>query len=437
MTYLSIRSTLITLTLTALTMIAFLGFTSNAFAISGNGNGGTAYPSPPSKSKSNAIIKKLIYPLRSSSNTSLPVTDPSQRAYLVELDGLNHPSIVDKDAVPNIGLRVLIARDQTSGKNYVYASFYADGTYLFTRGGEGYQKLSFWTWTDSDGSLIDNPAQDPRIIKYFNTLFSTRKPSLGRFRTSSYTLPFAPPGLEGAVDGCLKTATNVPLCPYEQKLVVAVDPDIIPYGTKITVKNNPFCDPNLVFMAADTGAAVKGRVISFYDAGGIKPLRKCGGSSSTAAAVGYGAYNDIIILNRGAKPESIGAYPGDSATASLKAQWMAGAAQKEGLPRVLPVVAALVESNFQNTAGSLDSVGYFQMRASIWNSGRYAGYAQNPQLQLLWFLDKALELKSQRRGKVPTSNSGLGSFVADIIRPASQYRGSYASRLSEARKLLP
>ena len=423
--------------LLALTAAIFLGLSSAAQAASGNG--GTAYnePRPPSKSQAKAIIKKLIYPLRSSSNTSMPVTDPSQRAYLVELDGLNHPSIVDKDAVPNIGLRVLIARDQTSGKNYVYAAFYADSTFLFTRGGEGSQKLSSWTWVNSDSSPIDNPAQDPRIIKYFNTLFSTKKPSLGRFRTTSYTLPFAPPGLEGAVDGCLKTATNVPLCPNEQKLVVAVDPDVIPYGTKITVKNNPFCDPNLVFTAADTGALVKGNAVSFYDAGGIKPLRKCGSGSSTVAAVGYGVYNDIIILNRGAKPESIGAYPGDSATASLKAQWMAGAAQKEGLSRVLPVVAALVESNFQNIAGSLDSVGYFQMRTSIWNSGRYAGYAQNPQLQLLWFLDKALELKSQRRGKVPTSNSGLGNFVADIMRPASQYRGRYASRLSEARKLLP
>ena len=423
--------------LLALTAAIFLGLSSAAQAASGNG--GTAYnePRPPSKSQAKAIIKKLIYPLRSSSNTSMPVTDPSQRAYLVELDGLNHPSIVDKDAVPNIGLRVLIARDQTSGKNYVYAAFYADSTFLFTRGGEGSQKLSSWTWVNSDSSPIDNPTQDPRIIKYFNTLFSTKKPSLGRFRTTSYTLPFAPPGLEGAVDGCLKTATNVPLCPNEQKLVVAVDPDVIPYGTKITVKNNPFCDPNLVFTAADTGALVKGNAVSFYDAGGIKPLRKCGSGSSTVAAVGYGVYNDIIILNRGAKPESIGAYPGDSATASLKAQWMAGAAQKEGLSRVLPVVAALVESNFQNIAGSLDSVGYFQMRTSIWNSGRYAGYAQNPQLQLLWFLDKALELKSQRRGKVPTSNSGLGNFVADIMRPASQYRGRYASRLSEARKLLP
>jgi hypothetical protein len=125
-------------------------------------------------------------------------------------------------------------------------------------------------------------------------------------------------------------------------------------------------------------------------------------------------------------------YPGDDAPREEIAAWMAGEAQRRGLPPELPVMAALVESGLQNLpGGDADSVGFFQMRASIWNSGPYAGYADRPELQLDWFLDHAKEVG----GRVGDP-SGYGEWIADVERPAEQYRGRYQERLEEARQLL-
>jgi hypothetical protein len=112
---------------------------------------------------------------------------------------------------------------------------------------------------------------------------------------------------------------------------------------------------------------------------------------------------------------------------------MADEAQRRGLPRELPVMAALVESGLHNDAGGdRDSVGYFQMRTSIWDSGPYAGYTHNPELQLKWFLDQAVALKND----ATTDPSQYGNWIADVERPAEQYRGRYQLHLDEARQLL-
>ncbi len=111
---------------------------------------------------------------------------------------------------------------------------------------------------------------------------------------------------------------------------------------------------------------------------------------------------------------------------------MAGEAQRRGLPPELPVMAALVESGLRNLpGGDADSVGFFQMRVSIWNRGDYAGYADRPELQLDWFLDHA-EQVGGRAG----DGGGYGEWIADVERPAEQYRGRYQERLDEARDLL-
>ena len=111
---------------------------------------------------------------------------------------------------------------------------------------------------------------------------------------------------------------------------------------------------------------------------------------------------------------------------------MAGEAQRRGLPPELPVMAALVESGMQNLpGGDADSVGFFQMRASLWDSGPYAGYGDSPELQLDWFLDHA----EQVGGQVGDSD-GYGEWIAAVERPAAQYRGRYQERLEEARELL-
>jgi len=132
-------------------------------------------------------------------------------------------------------------------------------------------------------------------------------------------------------------------------------------------------------------------------------------------------------------------YPGDHAPRGQIAAWMAIAAQKRGLPPELPVMAALVESGLRNLDyGDADSVGFFQMRLSVWNQGAYSGYPDDPQKQLQWFLDRATEVKQQRlaRGLSVDDPNQYGNWVADIENPAAQYRGRYQTHLDEARQLL-
>jgi hypothetical protein len=132
-------------------------------------------------------------------------------------------------------------------------------------------------------------------------------------------------------------------------------------------------------------------------------------------------------------------YPGDNAPKQQLATWMADAAEKRGLPRELPVMAALTESSLRNlNYGDADSIGFFQMRTSIWDQGEYAGYGQHPEKQVQWFLDQAEAIKKQRvsRGLSVDDPNQYGQWIADVERPAAQYRGRYQLRLEEARGLL-
>ena len=118
---------------------------------------------------------------------------------------------------------------------------------------------------------------------------------------------------------------------------------------------------------------------------------------------------------------------------------MAKQAEKRGLPPQLPVMAALVESGLKNlNYGDADSVGFFQMRTSIWNQGDYAGYDKDPRKQVDWFLDTAESVKAQRqaRGQSVTDPDQFGEWIADVERPAAQYRGRYQLQLDEANSLL-
>jgi hypothetical protein len=120
---------------------------------------------------------------------------------------------------------------------------------------------------------------------------------------------------------------------------------------------------------------------------------------------------------------------------------MARQAQKAGLPPELPVMAGLVESGLSNLDhGHADSLGYFQMRESVWNQGEYAGYPDSPELQMKWFFDQALEIKRKRLAEglssFGTDPAAYGEWIADVERPAEQYRGRYQQRLEEARGLI-
>jgi hypothetical protein len=136
-----------------------------------------------------------------------------------------------------------------------------------------------------------------------------------------------------------------------------------------------------------------------------------------------------------------GDYPGDDASQADLAKWLAKQAERNGLPPELPVMAALVESDVKNlNFGHADSVGFFQMRVGIWNQGEYEGYPERPELQAKWFIDTALAVKKQRiaAGDVDFGKDAgaWGEWIADVERPAEEYRGRYQLRLAEARKLL-
>jgi cell wall-associated NlpC family hydrolase len=131
--------------------------------------------------------------------------------------------------------------------------------------------------------------------------------------------------------------------------------------------------------------------------------------------------------------------PSDDAPPAEIAAWMGSQAQKRGLPPELPVMAALVESSIHNLDhGDADSLGYFQMRSSLWNQGEYAGYPTHAGLQLKWFLDQAEAIKRQRiaAGKPVDDPNSYGDWIADVEQPRVDYRGRYQPRLEEARELL-
>src|SRR3954451_3859754 len=118
---------------------------------------------------------------------------------------------------------------------------------------------------------------------------------------------------------------------------------------------------------------------------------------------------------------------------------MAGQAQQRGLPPQLPLMASLVESGLKNlNFGDRDSVGFFQMRVGIWNQGAYAGFPDNPELQVKWFLDQAEAVKQQRiaAGKPIDDPNQYGDWIADVERPAEQYRFRYQTKLEQAQELL-
>jgi hypothetical protein len=134
-------------------------------------------------------------------------------------------------------------------------------------------------------------------------------------------------------------------------------------------------------------------------------------------------------------------YPGDDAPKEEIADWMARGSIEAGMPGELPVMAALVESGLQNLPdGDSDSAGYFQMRERYWDEGAYAGYATNPDLQLQWFTDQAAKVRAKwiadDRGDPALDEDQWGEWIADVERPAEQYRYRYQLRLDEARELI-
>jgi CHAP domain len=148
------------------------------------------------------------------------------------------------------------------------------------------------------------------------------------------------------------------------------------------------------------------------------------------------AARDATAAPRSAVSGGAVAYPGDGAPREAIAAWMGAAAERAGLPPELPIMAALQESTLRNLdGGHADSVGFFQMRLSYWNQGSYAGYPDRPELQMRWFIDHALAEREKNPG-LAQSPETWGEWIANVERPAEEYRGLYQRHLPEARRLL-
>ena len=117
-------------------------------------------------------------------------------------------------------------------------------------------------------------------------------------------------------------------------------------------------------------------------------------------------------------------YPGDDAEKPRIARWMARGAADRGLPHELPVMAGLTESGLQNLRGS-SFAGFFGMSRSL-NTGDYRGFPRNPDLQMRWFTDTAMLVRQRRvaegRPDPADDPASYGSWIADVERPARQYR---------------
>jgi hypothetical protein len=134
-------------------------------------------------------------------------------------------------------------------------------------------------------------------------------------------------------------------------------------------------------------------------------------------------------------------YPGDDASKDAVAAWMGAGAWDAGIPAELPVMAALVDSGLRNLPqDDRTTAGYFQMRVDIWNKGDYAGFPDHPTLQLQWFIDQAIAVRQKHvaAGEVQYGEDPdqWGTWVADVQRPAEQYRYRYQLRLEDARALI-
>lgn len=134
-------------------------------------------------------------------------------------------------------------------------------------------------------------------------------------------------------------------------------------------------------------------------------------------------------------------YPGDAASTTEIAAWMARGARAEGLPSELPVMAGLVESGLRNLPDSGSGyAGFFQMSTELFDGGPYAGFARRPELQLTWFTETAADVRERRLAAGEPDplrdERAWGEWIADVERPAERYRDRYQLRLAEARELI-
>ena len=110
-------------------------------------------------------------------------------------------------------------------------------------------------------------------------------------------------------------------------------------------------------------------------------------------------------------------------------------AEKAGLPRELPVMAASWSPASPTSAAATRLGRLLPDARRDLQQGPVRGLRDNPELQVKWFIDTALAVKKDRLAAadvVPQGPDQWGKWIADVERPAEQYRGRYQERLAEA-----
>jgi 3D (Asp-Asp-Asp) domain-containing protein len=119
--------------------------------------------------------------------------------------------------------------------------------------------------TDTMRTMVQGPAD--RVRRAGNRFLSRAGNFGGRFSGDIHGGAFAstsygPPW--GGIQGTGVTATGIDLRSGPRRHLVAVDPDVIPLGSRLRIWPNPFSYRG-AFLAGDTGGAIQGNRIDFYD----------------------------------------------------------------------------------------------------------------------------------------------------------------------------
>lgn len=225
-----------------------------------------------------------------------------------------------------------------------------------------------------------------------------------------------------AMEGTGITSKGVNLKKGVQKLVVAVDPTVIPYGTKLKIWPNPFGDRNLVFTAADTGGAFQGGVkkIDFFVASGRKDQNRWGRRNVSVKIVGRGSPKDVAILGEslksggvtggGVTEKKVG--PVTSTNPLLRQQALLAYAQNRNNPNALLELAGGLQAATTTTMPSAGSTS--DSAAKPRRSPRNGSQGLSPLLELFWQGEGGINAKNGK--KVP---QGFVSGHTDHVHVAA------------------
>jgi 3D (Asp-Asp-Asp) domain-containing protein len=188
------------------------------------------------------------------------------------------------------------------------------------------------------------------------------------------------------IQGTGVTATGIDLRKHPKQYVVAVDPSVIPLGSKLKIPHNPFGDPNIVFTAADTGGAIKGNRLDFYDWRGRK------------AQMGWGTRPiEAQIVGSGGRPQT----PGSGAQ---------GAVGGTG-PEFLPGTSS---SGFSDTGGGADLASIIQSMMQPAARPSSAGLA-DPGFSARKSLPLPAGYQGVQSSGGPAPPADVGSIIRDLL----------------------